>query len=61
MAEENERLIGDCKERVAFDLMLKISYQELEQTKHERDKRDYWLDLYLQCAQVVVYQTRLKD
>lgn len=39
---------SDSKERVAYDLMLRISNQE----KTEKSRR-YYLELYSQCRQVV--------
>lgn len=61
MNEENQLLIADSKERVAFDLMLHISEQEAfsedpeEKRSSEDDPtfRDYWLKLYGQCLAAV--------
>lgn len=48
---------GDCKERVALDLMQAIAADELEQPegKAERDEspRRYWLRLYEECLATV--------
>ena len=42
---------GGSKERVAFDLMEKISGRETDITRD----RSYWLSLYAECLQVVRY------
>jgi hypothetical protein len=44
MANENV-LISDSKQRVAYDLMMQISYNEKDKTTN----RAYWLTLYRQC------------
>jgi len=48
MANENV-LISDSKQRVAYDLMLQISYNEKDKPKD----RAYWLTLYRQCYKAV--------
>ena len=41
---------SDCRERVAFDLMTRISYVE----ESPKDKgRDYYLNLYAECLHSV--------
>ena len=43
---------GDCKERVAFDLMALIA----DVAKKEDDTKDraYWFNLYSQCHELVI-------
>lgn len=40
------RIQSESKERVAYDLMIKIAPYELEVKPHDRD---YWLRLYGEC------------
>ncbi|MDA3902452.1 MAG: hypothetical protein PF441_03260 [Desulfuromusa sp.] len=43
---------SDSKERVAYDLMVKISdWDNIPEAKKENKK--YWLSLYLQCGRAV--------
>ena len=43
------KIQGDSKERVAFDLMMLVYYDE----NIEKQGRIYWLTLYHQCLMVV--------
>lgn len=51
MADQN--LITDCKERVAYDLMKSIAYNESGQSIQNHGSRDYILTLYRQCYKAV--------
>jgi hypothetical protein len=49
MDKEN-MIIGDSKERVAFDLMKEIASEELSATEEKiKDPRKYYLALYNEC------------
>lgn len=37
---------ADSRERVAYDLMNKIGFEE---NSNDATKRDYWLELYYRC------------
>lgn len=52
-----ETLDSGSPERVAFDLMEKIRFQEGK----PQDPREYYLQLYLECRNVVVNGFRLGD
>lgn len=47
------KLASTGKEAVAFDLMALISNREYDNNKEKMRSRDYWLDLYHQCWEVV--------
>ena len=48
MTTESAKLVIDSKERVAFDLMLKIATYQQVPDQQIKDKK-YWLSLYNQC------------
>lgn len=50
---------ANCKERVAFELMEKISgWEDID--KLEKKNRDYWLDLYTACLEATSYNRIVK-
>jgi hypothetical protein len=51
MAEQVKTIESDSKERVAFDLAVKIDYYG--QIKSEQKDKKYWLSLYRQCYKAV--------
>ena len=51
----------NSKERVAFDLMEKISFFEHDNKEADQSKREYWLTLYRQCLKATYYQSSLKS
>ena len=58
MPEKSEALVGDCKERVAFDLMKLIAQENAKVGKVPgSDIEKYFLDLYRKCRQAVYGQT----
>lgn len=58
----NEKLIVDCKERVAFDLALRIyGAENLEGKAGDSGDRAYWFRLYRQCHELVVLGYQVQD
>lgn len=58
----NEKLIVDCKERVALDLALRIYSAENNEGKAKNSgDRDYWFRLYRQCHEIVVLNHSIPD
>lgn len=51
MAEKVE-IQSDAKERVAYDLMIKIA--SLDQTPGPQRDKKYWLGLYRQCFKATI-------
>ena len=49
---ENSKILGDCPERVALDLMKMILEEESKQPDLVKD-RDYFLGLYADCIETV--------
>lgn len=53
LMEKPVQLIGETRERVAYDLMVLISRYESNQSQYKSP--DYWLDLYHDCLVTVNY------
>ena len=58
MAEQDRKVEMDSKERVAFDLMLKIAYCDDEPSNRDRE---YWFNLYYNCQNAVISGWSYKD
>lgn len=59
MAANKSPLNGDCKERVAFDLMSLVA--DIAKGEESNKDRAYWFELYTQCHQLVVEGKSAKE
>ena len=58
----DEKLVVDCKERVALDLALRIFNAENNEGKAaDSGDRAYWFRLYRQCHELVALNYGVRD
>lgn len=55
------KIMGDCPERVALDLALKIEYETKSEARQQNVARDeaYWLGLYARCLRAVRFPSKV--
>ena len=52
MISPKTNISGDCRERVAFDLMSLVA--DIAKGEDSTKDRAYWFELYTQCHQLIV-------